>query len=331
MYNTAKVKPAPTSLVGNLQPEVQGQGHRAEQPDPDRRRRALPVETQVVAGDQGPVRADEAAVRRDDSVAEAAAAADQEVLGPRVRRGRASSRTATRRSAPRGRSRRAMLRKPRSRCKELIPKEGATGWLDTGCSPRRPSTRTARTSGTGTSRRPKVQALAGDDVGETPVNKLACRYMNKLVKGSCATYHANEPEAYYASIRFWKTPLADCGNGKKDCMDYFAVGEVLERGHLPSHRWLGKLRGGADELPARRGRGNRRRLAAIAWRRPLASDRRTAAAARRLDRRLSTSRLSPSSSSTAFWTLEPFIGRSSTAGTPDNFHEILDELGEMAT
>src|SRR5438093_1419198 len=22
------------------------------------------------------------------------------------------------------------------------------------------------------------------------------------------------------SIKFWKTPVADCGNGKKDCMDY---------------------------------------------------------------------------------------------------------------
>ena len=27
-------------------------------------------------------------------------------------------------------------------------------------------------------------------------------------------------ESYYASIKFWKTPVADCGNGQKDCMDY---------------------------------------------------------------------------------------------------------------
>ena len=52
--------------------------------------------------------------------------------------------------------------------------------------------------------------------GETPVNKQACAYMNKLVKGSCAAYHANAPESYYASIKFWKTPVADCGNGRRN-------------------------------------------------------------------------------------------------------------------
>jgi len=56
--------------------------------------------------------------------------------------------------------------------------------------------------------------------GETPVNKLACSQMNKLSKGSCTAYHANAPEAYYRSLKFWKTPIANCGNGKKDCIDY---------------------------------------------------------------------------------------------------------------
>ena len=27
------------------------------------------------------------------------------------------------------------------------------------------------------------------------------------------------PESFYNSIKFWKTPIADCGNGKKDCTD----------------------------------------------------------------------------------------------------------------
>jgi putative spermidine/putrescine transport system substrate-binding protein len=65
-----------------------------------------------------------------------------------------------------------------------------------------------------------VQALQAVTYGETPVNKLACAQMNKLTKGSCKQYHANAPEAYYRSIKFWKTPVADCGNGKKNCMDY---------------------------------------------------------------------------------------------------------------
>ena len=25
---------------------------------------------------------------------------------------------------------------------------------------------------------------------------------------------------YFKSINFWKTPIAACGNGKNDCMDY---------------------------------------------------------------------------------------------------------------
>ena len=43
--------------------------------------------------------------------------------------------------------------------------------------------------------------------------------MNTISKGSCTQLYANAPEAYYKSIKFWKTPITDCGNGKKDCMD----------------------------------------------------------------------------------------------------------------
>ena len=68
--------------------------------------------------------------------------------------------------------------------------------------------------------RPKVQAQQAVFWPETPVNSKACPYMNKLKKGSCHAYHADEPLPYYRSLKFWKTPVADCGNGKKDCMDY---------------------------------------------------------------------------------------------------------------
>jgi putative spermidine/putrescine transport system substrate-binding protein len=104
--------------------------------------------------------------------------------------------------------------------KEIIPKEGATSWLDTWML-------SAKSKNTDCAYKwyryistPKVQALQGVTWGETPVNRKACPYMNKLAKGSCATYHAAEPLPYYYSLYFWKTPLADCGNGKKDCMDY---------------------------------------------------------------------------------------------------------------
>ena len=104
--------------------------------------------------------------------------------------------------------------------KEIIPREGATDWLDTwmlSAKAKHPNCAYAWYSYISS---PKVQALQAVTYGETPANKAACPLMNKLVAGSCAAFHANEPEAYYASIKFWKTPLADCGNGQKKCMDY---------------------------------------------------------------------------------------------------------------
>ncbi|HWE59303.1 MAG TPA: hypothetical protein VG228_06375, partial [Solirubrobacteraceae bacterium] len=56
--------------------------------------------------------------------------------------------------------------------------------------------------------------------GETPANKDACSYMNKISKGGCAAYHANAPLSYYNTIKFWKTPLAQCGNGKSNCVPF---------------------------------------------------------------------------------------------------------------
>ena len=104
--------------------------------------------------------------------------------------------------------------------KEVIPREGATGWLDTWMLSSKTKHPNCAYKWYGYISSPKVQALQAVTWGETPVNKQACTAMNKLSKGSCAAYHANAPEEYYASIKFWKTPLADCGNGKKDCMDY---------------------------------------------------------------------------------------------------------------
>ena len=104
--------------------------------------------------------------------------------------------------------------------REIIPKEGATGWLDTWMLSAKAKHPNCAYKWYAYISSPKVQAMQAVTWGETPVNKLACVYMNRLVKRSCSAYHANAPEAYYRSIRFWKTPVADCGNGKKDCMDY---------------------------------------------------------------------------------------------------------------
>ncbi len=70
---------------------------------------------------------------------------------------------------------------------------------------------------------PKVEAQQAIVFGETPVNPKACPYMDKIQKGSCAAYHLNEPASYYNKIKFWKTPVPQCGWQKSnDCMDYNA-------------------------------------------------------------------------------------------------------------
>jgi putative spermidine/putrescine transport system substrate-binding protein len=104
--------------------------------------------------------------------------------------------------------------------KDLIPREGATGWADTwmlSAKAKHPNCAYMWLKWIST---PKVQAQQAIYFGETPANTKACVIMDKLSKGSCEQYHANAPAAYFKSIKFWKTPIADCGNGKNDCMDY---------------------------------------------------------------------------------------------------------------
>jgi putative spermidine/putrescine transport system substrate-binding protein len=104
--------------------------------------------------------------------------------------------------------------------KDLIPKEGATGWLDTWMLSAKSKNTDCAYKWLAWISTPKVQAQQAIYFGETPVNKLACKEMDKLSKGSCVQYHANAPLAFFKQIHFWKTPISDCGNGKKDCLDY---------------------------------------------------------------------------------------------------------------
>ena len=104
--------------------------------------------------------------------------------------------------------------------KDLIPREGATGWADTwmlSAKAKHPNCMYKWMAWVST---PKVQAQQAIYFGETPANPKACPIMNQLSKGSAAQYHCGASAAYFNSIKFWKTPVAACGNGKNDCMDY---------------------------------------------------------------------------------------------------------------
>ncbi len=112
------------------------------------------------------------------------------------------------------------LRDEKVPVKDLIPKDGTTGWADTwmlSAHARHPNCAYLWMKWIST---PKVQAEQAIAFGETPANRLACSDMDKIQRGACAKYHANRPRSYFNSITFWQTPTQDCGNGRSDCTDY---------------------------------------------------------------------------------------------------------------
>jgi putative spermidine/putrescine transport system substrate-binding protein len=104
--------------------------------------------------------------------------------------------------------------------KDTIPKEGATGWADTWMLAKDSQHVNCAYLWMKHVSTPLVQAQQAIYFGETPANTKACAEMDKLSAGSCKQYHADAPESYFNQIKFWKTPVADCGNGETNCMDY---------------------------------------------------------------------------------------------------------------
>ncbi len=103
---------------------------------------------------------------------------------------------------------------------DTIPSQGATGWADTWMLATHAPDPNCAYKWIQWVTTPKVQAEEADYFGETPANKLACPIMDKIQKASCAAYHANAPETYFQTIKFWKTPLAQCGNGSNNCVPF---------------------------------------------------------------------------------------------------------------
>src|SRR5579863_9981512 len=101
-----------------------------------------------------------------------------------------------------------------------IPKEGATGWADTWMLAAKAPHPNCAYKWMAYMTTAKIQAEDAVSYGETPANTQACAIRDTITKGSCASYHANEPEAYFKTIKFWKTPLATCDNGKNDCVPF---------------------------------------------------------------------------------------------------------------
>jgi putative spermidine/putrescine transport system substrate-binding protein len=102
---------------------------------------------------------------------------------------------------------------------ETIPVEGATGWADTWMLSAKSKHVNCAYLWMNWVTTPVVQAQQAIFFGETPANTKACKEMDKIAAGSCAQYHADAPASYFNRIKFWKTPLKQCGS-HDDCLDY---------------------------------------------------------------------------------------------------------------
>ena len=104
--------------------------------------------------------------------------------------------------------------------KDKIPAEGATGWADTWMLSSKAQHPNCAYLWMKYISEPKPQAQQAIYFGETPANTKACAVMDQLSPGSAKQYHCGESADYFNSIKFWKTPINDCGGGKLECKDY---------------------------------------------------------------------------------------------------------------
>ncbi len=99
----------------------------------------------------------------------------------------------------------------------FLPKEGATGWSDTWMISSEAKHPNCMYMWMNWIVSPTANAEVAEYFGEAPAQSLACEHTAE--KDFCAKYHAENP-GFWKRVYYWETPVADCGNGESDCMDY---------------------------------------------------------------------------------------------------------------
>jgi putative spermidine/putrescine transport system substrate-binding protein len=111
------------------------------------------------------------------------------------------------------------LRSARAPIASVLPREGATGWIDSWLLAAKAPHPKCASLWLAYVTKPQVQAKLAVALGETPTDRKACAPMNALQPGSCAGYHLATASRDIPRIRFWKTPTAACGfGGRRDCV-----------------------------------------------------------------------------------------------------------------
>lgn len=103
--------------------------------------------------------------------------------------------------------------------KAAVPKEGSTGWSDTWMVSAKAKHPNCAYKWLDWIVSPKVNAQVAEYFGEAPANSKACARTSD--KDFCATYHADD-EGYWKRVAFWNTPIEQCLDGRTDvkCVPY---------------------------------------------------------------------------------------------------------------
>ncbi len=227
MWNSDDVKPAPDSWDIMFDPKMaakyKGKISAYDESELHRRRRPLPQIPPARPGDRKPLRAERRTVRRGDQAARRTARQRRRIL---VGSGQADLRLRRRRRRGRHHLAVPVLRAARAKacrsrpapparasCPRRAPPAGRTP----GCSAPQAKHPNCMYKWMNWIIEPKVNAEVAEYFGEAPAQELACE--ETANKNFCAEYHAEEP-AFWKRVYYWETPLADCGNGEEDCMDY---------------------------------------------------------------------------------------------------------------
>jgi len=99
----------------------------------------------------------------------------------------------------------------------VIPQEGATGWADTTMLHVDAKHPNCAYKWLEHSINPKVQGDVAAWFGSVPVVPDACKGNELLTDSGCQTNGMDN----FDKLAFWRTPTADCGNGKTDCVPYY--------------------------------------------------------------------------------------------------------------
>jgi len=99
----------------------------------------------------------------------------------------------------------------------FLPKEGATGWSDTWMISSKAKHPNCMYMWMNYIVSPKANAEVAEFFGEAPAQEKACDETKD--KNFCTKYHADNP-AFWKRVYYWETPVAECGDGEDNCMDY---------------------------------------------------------------------------------------------------------------